>query len=194
MSTHAPIVHSWPVGHVAPAHLSVQVPAAQSSVEPQVLPTQPESRQWPLPSQVLPAAQPAHLHAGTQTPPSHTRSASHVTSPHGSTQRPTRHTCPPGHFTPSHGPAHTPPLQVLPASHVTFSQAFSTHSFASLHVSPGAHGNSVLLHGGTQVPRSQTWLLGQGALSSTMPLQSLSRPSQTSALAVTEGLHLSVVP
>ena len=98
-----------------------------------------------------------------------------------------------GQVTPLHGPAHTPPWQVWPAAQVTSTQAFSTQSPLT-QVSPGAHGNSLELHWGTQMPRSQTCWFGQVALSSTMPSQSLSTPSQTSALALTDALHFSVVP
>src|SRR5262245_7181984 len=104
-----------------------------------------------------------------------------------------RHTWPCGQVTPSHAAVHLPALQTFPASQVLPAHDASMHRPFS-QTSPEAQAKYHVPHLGRQTPRSQTCVPGQVAPLSTVPSQSLSRPSQASVPAVTDCLHFKVVP
>src|SRR3954451_9057428 len=106
--------------------------------------------------------------------------ASQVTPAHGSTQRPERQTCECGQTTPLHGATQVPAMQRVPLAHVTLAHAGSLQRPLTEHACPTGHACST--QRSTHAPRSQTLPAAHRLLPlSTVPSQSLSRPSHVSA-------------
>ena len=184
-STHLPLEHASPCGHVAPAQASLHCPASQKvpsahGVAQLVSMHLPDGASHESPA---PHWMPPHwAHPERQTPSRQAWPAAHVTPAQRSRQALPTQVCPCGQTTPSQLAAHLPAWHIWPSAQVTSLQPASTHKpFLPSHSRPGPHGNSPDVQLRTQRPWKQSSpAFGHVALSSILPLQSSSMPLHVS--------------
>jgi len=196
-SLHAPRVHISPEGQTVPRHASVQPVAVQTKPVSQLMPTHPDATQRPSGVHASPAPQATAGHLSSQAPRSQTEQSSQVRPSQRSRQRPSRQSCPDGQVMPAQGPPQTPAMQRSPSGHVMLEHPVGTQRPEGIsHSKPVSQALSK--QGSMQRPvtqRAPAAQMGVAAVSSsTVPSQSLSRPSQRSGLEATTGRQTVPVP